>query len=266
MQLQSIEDIQQKHRHIYLSPHFDDAVLSCGGSIAMQTQINLQPLIITIFAAPPADGAALSAFAKQVQTSAGLGESGADAVARRREEDRAACEYIGADYLWLNYADAIYRGYDSGESLFCDINRNDLDLEETLAQVMLKIHELAPNAVIYAPLGVGHHVDHQLVTSAAARLINEKVNIKFYEDIPYVTKPNTLQTRQTELKISMEPEMNEVSFQLDYKLNATALYASQIAPLFKTEDVMRREITAYSKSIKPANAHIAIERFWAWDA
>ncbi len=266
MQLQSIEDIQQQHRHIYLSPHFDDAVLSCGGSIAMQTQINLQPLIITIFAAPPADGAALNPFARQIQASAGLGESGADAVARRREEDRAACDYLGADYLWLNYADAMYRGYDSSESLFGDIGRNDLSLEESLADVALKIHALAPNAVIYAPLGVGHHVDHQLVASAAARLVNQKANIKFYEDIPYATKPNTLQARQTELKINMEPEMNEVSFQMDNKLNAVALYASQISPLFTTEANMRREISTYSKTIKPANSHIAIERFWAWDA
>ncbi len=33
MQLKSFDDITTRYRHIFLSPHFDDVVYSCGGTV-----------------------------------------------------------------------------------------------------------------------------------------------------------------------------------------------------------------------------------------
>src|SRR5579883_3143542 len=186
MQLTSLDQINQNYRHIYFQPHFDDAALSCGGAIAMQVATGQHVLIVTVFGGIPAADAKLSQYAMQVQQKMGLGVDGAEAVHRRRAEDEAAAGILGADVLWLDYLDAIYRGtpayYQGEESLFGSVNAGDLSLDEDLASVFMNIHERAPLAALYAPLGIGHHVDHQLCCSAADRLAQRKLNVKFYED------------------------------------------------------------------------------------
>ena len=45
--------------HLYLSPHFDDAALSCGGQIATFTAAGQSVLVVTITGGdPPADARA----------------------------------------------------------------------------------------------------------------------------------------------------------------------------------------------------------------
>ncbi len=39
-----------KYKHIYLSPHYDDAALSCGGSIHKQATQQEPVAVITVFA------------------------------------------------------------------------------------------------------------------------------------------------------------------------------------------------------------------------
>ncbi|MFN2182380.1 MAG: PIG-L family deacetylase, partial [Anaerolineae bacterium] len=49
-------------KHVYLSPHLDDAVMSCGGTIHRQTSRGDQVLAITIFSGNH-QGGELSPFA-----------------------------------------------------------------------------------------------------------------------------------------------------------------------------------------------------------
>ena len=57
---------------IYLSPHLDDAVLSCGGLIWEQVQLGERVEIWTIFAGdPPAE--MLTPFAEELHTRWGCG-------------------------------------------------------------------------------------------------------------------------------------------------------------------------------------------------
>ena len=120
----------------------------------------------------------------------GLGRDAAEAVRKRQAEDAAAATVLGANTLWLDYPDAMYRGtpayHQADDALFGTVNAGDTSLDEELAGVFLNIAERAPLAAIYAPLGIGHHVDHQLCCSAADRLAQRKLNVKFYEDFPYV--------------------------------------------------------------------------------
>jgi LmbE family N-acetylglucosaminyl deacetylase len=260
--LQSIEQIDRHHRQIYLSPHYDDAVFSCGGSMALQRMAGHKALVITVFGG--AGNGPLSSFATQVQRETGFGASAQEAVQRRQEEDAAATEALGADALWLDFPDAIYRGYDSREALFGSVRPADAGIEDQLAAILLEIRSRSPQAVIYAPLGVGHHVDHQIVCSAADRLTQQKANIKFYEDFPYVTAPGALQARQAELGLKMEEEINEVGLQLPMRIEAIALYRSQVPQLFGSEEQMRQKVESYASSIRTRYPGIRIERFWTW--
>ncbi len=272
MHLDSIEAIGRNYRHIYLSPHYDDAVLSCGGTIALQRMAGQRALVVTIFGGAGQPSAPLSAFAAQSLSESGLGTTATEAVQRRREEDAAACEVVGADTLWLDFPDALYRDYTSRESLFGGVVSTDLALEEQIAALLLEIRSRAPLAVIYAPLGVGHHVDHQLVCSAADRLAQQETNIaegvkpgvKFYEDFPYVASPGALADRQRELGLKMEAEMVEISAQKQQKIEAIACYGTQVPGLFGTEDKMRQTVESYCSSIRRQFPGIQIERYWHW--
>ena len=266
MQLTSLDQINRQYRHVYLSPHFDDAVLSCGGTIALQAATGQKVLIVTVFGGVPGAQSQLSSFARGLQQATGLGPDPAEATRRRREEDAAAASTLHADTLWLDYLEAIYRGsqYSSEESLFGDVHAADLPLDEELAALLLNIHERAPQAVIYAPLGIGHHVDHQLLCSAADRLAQRRLNVKFYEDFPYVTQQGTLEVRQRELGIPMEPQLVEVSGTMRHKEEAVAQYTSQVPRLFGTQENMLKALQTYGGSLRRTYPGIQLERYWRW--
>lgn len=268
MQLSSLEQVDRNYRHVYIQPHYDDAVLSAGGSVALQAETGQRCLVVTVFGGVPPAGAPISGYAAQTQQRMALGLDAAEAVLQRRVEDAAALSSLGADVLWLDYLDAIYRGsppsYQSDEALFGTVSAGDLALDEQLAALLLKLHQQAPLAAFYAPLGVGHHVDHQLCCSAADRLAQRKLNVKFYEDFPYVSGAGALEARQRELSIEMEPEFVEISGTVARKEEAVALYRSQLGLLFGTQERAVATIEGYSASIRRTYPGIMIERFWRW--
>src|ERR1700726_4374021 len=103
LQLKSFDDIQRIHRHIFLSPHFDDIVYSCGGTLGVQLSAGLRPLVITVFGGAPATPVELSSFAADMHRRMGFKQDAQFAVAARRREDAAALDHLRAHYLWLDY-------------------------------------------------------------------------------------------------------------------------------------------------------------------
>ncbi len=263
MPLTSIEDINRHYRHIYLQPHCDDAVLSCGGTIALQQTTHQRPLVITIFGGTGNIQGPLSPFAIQVNRDGGFASID-EAVQRRRAEDAAACESVGADVLWLDFADALYRGYNSREALFGQVERFDQSIEGQIAALLLEVRSRAPLAVFYAPLGIGHHVDHQIVCSAADRLAQQRANVKFYEDFPYVTQSGALDARQRELGLAMESDLIEISAQMRQKIDAIAMYRSQVPQLFGNTEQMHHAVESYHSTLRTRYPGIKVERYWHW--
>ena len=67
---------------LYLSPHLDDAALSCGGQIAQATRRGARVLIVTVMAGdPPVD--VENAYIASLHT---RWELGRDAASQRRAE------------------------------------------------------------------------------------------------------------------------------------------------------------------------------------
>jgi LmbE family N-acetylglucosaminyl deacetylase len=266
VELTSVKQIDRRYRHIYLSPHFDDVALSCGGSIGLQTACGLQALVITAFAGAPSQ-VRHNPLVEQVHQKMGLPDNPQSAVEARRKEDAAAVSTLGADYLWLDLPDAMYRGnppfYQSDEALFGEVAPGDFPLEERLATILQEVLERAPTATLYAPLGIGHHVDHQLCCSAAYRLAQPGANVKFYEDFPYVATVGTLERRVRELGGVLEPELVEVSGALRLKEEAIAAYTSQVPQLFGSVPKMERAVEDYMGSLRATYPGIEIERYWA---
>lgn len=267
MQLTSFNDISRKYRHIFLSPHFDDVVYSCGGTLGVQVSCGLRPLVITVFGGAPASNIQLSPFAQGVHRTMGFGtQSPAEVVANRRKEDAAALDFLQVDYLWLDYPDAIYRGnpayYTREDQLIAgDVHTSDLEIDKQLAQDLLSLQESLPDAVWYAPLGIGRHVDHQIVCSAADRLAQRGVKVNFYEDFPYVLKEKALDSRLQELGSAFEPGLVEMSEMLPLRIEAASMYASQTNMNFGAEETIQAAVQRYTHNIRPVET-VYLERYW----
>ena len=267
MQLTSLQDITQNNRHIFLSPHFDDVVYSCGGTLGVQASCGLRPLVITVFGGVPASELELSPFAAQIHRRMGFRQetSASEVVTARRKEDAKALDYLQADYLWLDYSDAIYRGapaYYAGDGqLINEVNPGDMEIDTQLAQSLVTLNERLPDTVWYAPLGVGRHVDHQIVCSVIDRLIQRGANVKLYEDLPYILDKGALEARLQELGGTLEPAFVEMSEMLHLRQEASEMYASQIQLNFRDRDEMYRLMRDYTHSIRPVET-VHLERYW----
>jgi len=235
------------HSHVYLSPHLDDAVLSCGGTIYAQACRGERVLVVTVFAASPLDPD-LTPFARE------LGErwgGAADPVAARRAEDCAALARLGARGLHLSYLDCVYRRHpDTGEPLyptvddiFAEIHPAEATLADTLYHDLCRRLTAGCRLVLYAPLGAGHHVDHQLVRQVAVRLQADGAQVELYEDWPYADDATAVaraldgEQGRWRRRVSLLSEEALIA-----KANAVACYASQISTFWPDLEAMRRAL------------------------
>src|SRR5512139_3118661 len=86
-----LDDITEPMHWIYLSPHLDDAALSCGGLIWEQVHAGDTVSVWTICAGDPPNGS-LSPFAEALHA---RWQSGIEAAVLRREEDVTSCLLLG---------------------------------------------------------------------------------------------------------------------------------------------------------------------------
>lgn len=250
--------------HLFLSPHLDDGALACGGLIAALAAAGQAVLVVNICSGSPDPLRGFSPFAEVTHLSWGL--PAAEAVALRRAEDESALETLGADSFLLDQLDAIYRmptAYVDNETLFGNVAPDD-PLPAALGAHLQALVGRFPAAIVYAPLGVGRHVDHQIAHSAAAALAAAGVSVAFYEDFPYVLRAGALAARLAELGGAERflPVVSPIDEVLARKVGAIEAYASQIGSLFADPGAIGREVAAYAASLTPETG-VYGERLWA---
>lgn len=232
-------------RWIYLSPHFDDAVISCGGWIWEQTQQGLRVEVWTVCAGDPPPGP-LSREARHCHRVWGTG-SAEETVALRRAEDQAANRAIQAAWRHLSTPDCIYRGSPQGEPLYPEeVNLRPHVLESALDQkIAAEIREgLDPEDQLACPLAIGGHVDHLLTRAAAQRLGRP---IWYYADLPYLFRhPQALAPAIQGLRAVLQP----ISLDgLRAWLTGIAAHASQILMQFTSEAEMQVAVRHYWENL-----------------
>ncbi len=256
-------------RPVYLSPHLDDAVLSCGGVIRQQAKEGRQPLVITTFAGAP-EARELSPFAEQLHSRWGLS---ADTVARRCCEDATALSFLGAQYEHWDYLDCIYRQHpQSGEflyaseaALFGEVHQAEQGLADELKR---RLESLLPmdTSLVFAPLAVGHHVDHQLVSRAALCLRRHGFHVRFYEDFPYADDPSNLAMALQQWTAQPHALLQLLDAPVvAKKISAITLYRSQLGMLFGSEDAVGKRVRSYLLAVGGGQG--CAERYWqggAW--
>jgi LmbE family N-acetylglucosaminyl deacetylase len=226
---------------VYLSPHLDDAALSCGGLIWQQTQAGEQVQVWTVCAGELSPGP-LSVFAQILHKRWEIEDD--CVVTERRREDLLAMKILGASVQHLSIPDAVYRRhpktneilYRTWEDVQAGIAPGEERLVDRLVIDLAKM--IPPDAVLVAPLTIGNHVDH-LITRVAAEQLRRP--IKYYLDFPYARE-----------FAEVIPELLPAGFeQVVYPISENdlsawwegiAAYSSQLSSFWDNINQMRTEI------------------------
>ena len=230
---------------IFLSPHLDDAALSCGGQIAQATREGAKVLVISVFAGDPPEGE-LSSLARELHQLWGHAQ---EPFVARRAEDVASSAVLHADFEHWDFHDAIYRRdfdgrllYGSRLQLFADPDPADASL---LGELTRRFSAFAGLAV-RAPMAIGGHVDHRLVRLAAEAAKLD--GLELYEDFPYArSRKQRWLARGFALGwhgriLPLEPE------DLDKKIEAITCFASQTGSIFASPEILREEVEKFARA------------------
>jgi LmbE family N-acetylglucosaminyl deacetylase len=250
-------------QYIYLSPHLDDVALSCGGTICAQVARGEAVAVITIFAGSPSNEAGLSGYARmhheRWQASAPPGVDFRDPAAARRVEDIRAWAAISraVQVVHLPLTDCIYRCDEDEQALYT--NREAIfgtvqDGDPAIA-ALASVPPLPDGTELVAPLGVGYHVDHQIVQAAVKSWGIDAGQVRFYEDYPYAVEPGALRAALGDLAgwtCTTQP-LDERT--LAAKLGAVAQYESQISTFWQS-------IAEMAEALRGHAAQAGGERFW----
>jgi LmbE family N-acetylglucosaminyl deacetylase len=248
--------MREWYKAIYLSPHLDDAVLSCGGQIQQETAVRNPILIVTPMAGEPASDLQLSDFAKSLHQ---RWELARNVVAVRRAEDVVACQMLRADHLHWPIPDCIYRTdpatgdpcYPHWESIITTQHPAD---EIVLTQLKQQLYQLPPTDQVFAPLTVGNHVDHRLVRLAAEQVFGAK--LIYYEDYPYAQNREAVTAALTPAaKDWQATQIALTQTAVRTKINAIWTYTSQINTLFEDRSNLEAKVKEYT-------AQVGGERYW----
>ena len=221
--------------HRFVSPHYDDIALSCGGTVARLAAASLAPEISVVFGDEPDPAVPLSPFAAAMHDAWGL--LAGEAIAARRREEAAAAAAMGATSATLPFLDAIYRGrhYDSEERLFGEPAPAEANLPAWIASALALDTPPDSRVRVYAPLAVGGHVDHRHAFRLGADLARAGWDVWFYEDLPYALRDGALEARLAALAVTdaVAPTgVVDVAATWDAKLAAILAYPSQLAGVF----------------------------------
>lgn len=256
MQLTTLNDVA-RYTRIYISPHLDDAALSCGGAIGASPA---DALVITMCTAAPPPGTVFNAVAVEFHAEWGL--EPAEVLSSRLAEDAAAMATLGVDYYYAGMLDAIYRvpdAYNSRATLYRPPVPDD-PLLLLVRDLLVDLHARAPHATLYLPLGVGDHVDHLVVFGAAG--LFPASHIAFYDDINYALRPGAVAERLATIGRPFAAELVPLdAHALDLKVESIAAYSSQMEALFGGTAAMNAAVRAYHAELGAARGGFA-ERVW----
>jgi len=256
------------YQRIYLSPHLDDAALSCGGRIYLECQAGLDVLVITVMAgdAPPSAKDLPTPIIADLHTRWEL-EANPNPVDVRRDEDREALAVLGGDVVHWEWPECVYRQdsgtgqfmYPTEESLWGSVHPGDQVLVTQLAQRLAGL-PLSPDGCLYAPLTVGDHVDHHVVRQAAEMWASSLRRLVYYEEYPYAEQPEALGAVLGDGSGWVDEIIAITQEALEAKAAAVACYQSQISTFYTGVEEITVRLEAYASVA--GQGHGCAERYW----
>ncbi|MCA9913002.1 MAG: PIG-L family deacetylase [Anaerolineae bacterium] len=229
--------------HLFLSPHYDDAVYSCGGRIAQLSDAGEAVQILTLMAGIPELPLPDTPI---VRDNHQRWQAGENPVYQRREEDQTAAKILGASVQYAGLLDCIYRMegdravYATEESLWGGVQPHDPAIRQIRA-----IDLPTGISALYAPLGVGQHVDHLLVRDWALEILagQPPFPVIFYEEYPYLREATAVTSALGQLAIPMTMHRHPLTQDdIQRKIEAMKAYRSQIVSFWENSDAVAAEV------------------------
>ncbi|MFP3707935.1 PIG-L deacetylase family protein [Paraburkholderia tropica] len=217
-------------RLFVVSPHLDDAVLSCGNLLARCAG----SVVCTVFAGRPREP-----MRTEWDAASGFADAH-EAIAARWREDETALALCGATAVWLDFLDSQY-----GETPRVD------DVAEALDAQFRRFDECVP----VCPLGLGH-CDHELVGAACRQLLDSGRLERYiaYEDAIYRATPGVLSdglARVAQAGLRARP------------VRASAFGAPTLRRVWATKRSALRAYSSQARAFSGFPPDVArIERFW----
>jgi LmbE family N-acetylglucosaminyl deacetylase len=254
--IQYVSDIEKiipeiqggNHLDIIISPHFDDAVLSLGGSMAAFPG---SPIMVTVFAGMPNPDQKDAYWDKM----SGFSDSN-EAIAARTKENVNASAIYNAKTINLKYQDSQYRsGKDDNieQSVVRDIE--NIIKENNKPGVSINIY--GPAIFDLSIEHPDHLIAHEALMGANKDFSNMK-NLRFfmYEDYPYAEKSakqgkesilNTISNKYRYLDFEEIPVILSDK-DLGKKEEAIKKYSSQIAAFKEASLDLTADIIDWNKN------------------
>jgi len=201
----------------------------------------------------------------------------ADIAEIRRIEDERWAYFAEASVVWLDLPDAVYRGYEGDDELLGGVRDDDPAPYEALRREILRLEP----QMIYAPLGVGGHVDHQQCREAVLGLLDEgrrwvmpapslAGRVAFYEDFPYAwwhdfNGPSDLPAGALDLPrgMTLEARYLDITDLMDRKAAGLRMYPSQLPRLFDSDQAMLDALASHgAKTARAGGVGGFAERVW----
>jgi LmbE family N-acetylglucosaminyl deacetylase len=147
---------------LVVSPHFDDAVLSCWHLLDGEDDVR----VVNVFGGSPPPGAPPGWWDQQTGAA-----DPATRVAERRSEDEAALALAGLSATELGFLDGQHR-------------QDPIALDEVEASLRAIARD---RETIAAPMALDEHEDHCIARDAALALRGSGAEVVLYADLPHAS-------------------------------------------------------------------------------
>jgi LmbE family N-acetylglucosaminyl deacetylase len=175
---------------VYLSPHGDDALLSCAARLLSEAGGGQSVLLVSVFAAPGSAGEAPAL-------------------------DHALASGLRIRHLSLGIPEARRRNsfYASFRSLAYGRHPEDETWLRDAVEALDEVGHRSRARQVYVPLGVGGHIDHRLCHEAALRSLRsgDGRNVFLYEERPEALVPGAVRMRLGELGARLPPAASQAA-------------------------------------------------------
>ncbi len=225
---------------LFLSSHLDDVAFSCGGTLLRLREAGWDVPLCTVFTATVPDP---QGFALRCQTDKGLAPD-VDYMALRRVEDRNFAALLGVpDVRHWPFPEAPHRGYESAEDLFRPRHAAD-DVWRPIAEALRDLAAEVRPDVVFAPQGLGGHVDHLQVIQAALEA-GLAPRTYWYRDTPYTMRDPEVRPSALLPDGLKERAVLLTEDEVDRKIAGALTYASQIGFQFRGPEEAENKLRGF---------------------
>ena len=210
-----------KIKTILISPHSDDIAFSIGGML-LQNMFNRPLLMVTIFT--------------KSNYSPCINICKSDTITRERHlEDVEFTDKLEIEFQSFNFPEPQLRGY-SRREIFANNNPVSDPIYTEVYNALFKLIKSSQCETIVSPMGLGNHIDHNIVCNICCRIAKENnIRIVFYEDLHYASRLTLKQIkgRANFIDPNIKYRKIDISSIFNDKIDNIKLYRTQARRIFQ---------------------------------